>query len=69
MILVMDISSPRNQWPLGRITNVNIDRQGLVRSATVKMAKCKNSDIKDFTTSSLQRPIVKIVKLCSSNWV
>ena len=63
----MDISLPRNQWPLGIITNVNIDKQGLVRSATVKIANCKNSDIKDFATSLLERPIAKLVKLCSSN--
>ena len=39
----MDSQLPRNQWPLGRIVETNIDRHGLVRKISfrksIKMQK------------------------------
>lgn len=63
IVLVTDVSLPRNFWPLGRITEIFPDRKGLVRSVSVRISKCKNSDTKDFSTSLLYRPVSKIILL------
>ena len=46
-----------NQWPLARITGVNADRNGDVRSVTLRDANSNNGN------QTLRRPITKI--LCS----
>ena len=63
LVLVSDISLPRNQWPLGRIISVNSDRHGLARSAKIKISKCKNSLLKGFSVAIVDRPISKFVLL------
>ena len=64
LVLVMDVSTSRNSWPLGLVTEVREDRNGLVRSATVRISKCKDSSTKGFGSSKIVRPIVKLIKLC-----
>ena len=39
VVLLLDESSPRNVWPIGRVIEVIPDSQGLVRRATIKTAK------------------------------
>ena len=46
-----------NQWPLARITGVNADRNGDVRSVTLRVANSNNGN------QTLRRPITKIVLL------
>ena len=48
----MDENVPRGSWPLGLVQEVNVGRDGLVRSARVKTK-----------TTILTRPITKIVTL------
>jgi hypothetical protein len=51
-IVLIKQETPRNEWPLARVLEVNKDQKGLVRSAKVKTQ-----------TSTLQRPISKLVVL------
>lgn len=60
LVLVNDISLPRNHWPLGRIIEVFKDKEGFVRSVNVKISKCRNANLKDFSTSVVKRPITKL---------
>ena len=66
LVLVVEPNTPRNCWPMGIVTTVNTDRRGFVRSATVKISRCKNSNLNDFSCAELERPIVKLVKILSS---
>ena len=50
VVLVMDTSTPRSKWPLGRVKETFPDRNGFVRSAMVQTE-----------TSVLKRPISKLV--------
>ena len=63
LVLVMDLNTTRNNWPLGLVTAVKPDRSGFVRSATVRISKGKNSASTDFGTSEMIRPIVKLIKI------
>ena len=63
LVLVADYQLPRNQWPLGRVSEVLRDKRGYVRSAVVKMAKFKNSNLTDFGSIYIHRPITKLVLL------
>ena len=63
LVLVSDVNLPRNNWPLGRVTSVNTDKNGLVRSARIIISRCRNSCITNFDTSVIERPIVKLIKL------
>ena len=56
VVLIGDEKVPRGEWPIGRVTSVNIGRDGLVRSCTVKTAR-----------SELVRPIVKLYLLEGSD--
>ena len=58
LVLVVDVTLPRNMWPLGRITSVNTDQSNFVRSAKVKMYKGKG-----FSCNEFDRPITKLVPL------
>lgn len=55
LVLVQDISLPRNQWPLGKIVTVHSDPLGNVRSAQVLLSKDK--------LTTIVRPIVKLILL------
>ena len=50
VVLIVDVSVPRAQWPLGRVIEVFPDDKGFVRSAEVRTAR-----------SVLKRPITKLV--------
>lgn len=62
LVLVTDVSLPRNQWPLGRVSDVRANKSGEVRSAFVKIAKNKFSQ-KDFRCNIIHRPISKLIML------
>lgn len=52
LVLISDVSSPRGSWPLGLVKEVNVGRDGLVRSARVKTA-----------STELVRPVTKLILL------
>ena len=52
VVLIVDDTTPRNSWPMGRVQQVHLDKRGLVRSATVKTK-----------STILMRPVTKIVML------
>ena len=52
VVLIVDEHTPRGLWPLGRVTEVKVSRDGLVRSAQVKTK-----------STFLWRPIAKLVLL------
>ena len=52
LILLME-SSPRNRWPLARVTEVSKDQKGLVRRVTVRTRG----------STYLQRPVDELVLL------
>lgn len=52
VVLVVDETSPRNKWVMGRIIMVDSDEKGFVRSATLKTPN-----------SELRRPVTKLVLL------
>ena len=39
IVLIVQQNTPRGDWPLGRVIEVNRGRDGFVRSARVKTAK------------------------------
>lgn len=55
VVLVSDEKSPRGQWPLGRVLDVSLGRDGLVRSCLVKTR-----------VSKLVKPITKLCLLETS---
>jgi hypothetical protein len=55
IVLLYDETTPRNQWPLGRIIEVDKGRDGNVRSATVKTS-----------AGTYKRPVSKLCLLESS---
>ena len=58
LVLVSDVETPRSLWPLARVVEVKMGRDGLVRSVLVKTRQ-----------SELKRPITKMIPLeCSSLW-
>jgi transposase InsO family protein len=52
VVLVADENIPRGQWPLGRVIEVNVGRDGHVRSCVVRLSK-----------STVVRPITKLCLL------
>ncbi|XP_076036050.1 uncharacterized protein LOC143022003 [Oratosquilla oratoria] len=52
LVLIMNENSPRGSWPLGRVQEVRVSRDGLVRSARLKTQ-----------LSELTQPITKLVFL------
>ena len=52
LVLILDENTPRNLWPLARVVDVSVGRDGLVRSARLKTR-----------ATELVRPISKIVLL------
>ena len=53
VVLIMDENVPRGAWPLGRVVDVNVGRDGLVRSVRLRTK----------TTYLVQWPITKLVVL------
>ena len=65
LVLVTDQLLPRNMWCIGRVIAVNI-HDNHVRSVTIKVSKCKHGRNLDFSTTTLERPINKIILLAPS---
>ena len=63
LVLVVDQLLPRNMWSTGRITNVRQDREGRLRSASVIVSKYKDGSTFRIGTSTLERPITKLILL------
>ena len=63
LVLVVDQLLPRNLWCLGRITQVNRDKEGTVRSAEVLVSKHRDNAGNLAGTQRLQRPITKLILL------
>ena len=40
VVLVAGESTPRNRWPLARVTRVHLSDDGLVRRVSLKTARC-----------------------------
>ena len=56
IVLVAESNIPRGQWPLGRIVDTNVGRDGHVRSCVIRAR-----------TSQIVRPITKLCMLENSN--
>lgn len=65
MVLVVETNLPRNEWLLGRIVDVERDKYGHVRSANIRVTKCKYLPPGKFGTTIMKRPITKLVLLSS----
>ena len=68
LVIVEDLKLPRNIWPLGRVVdvninrNVNIDRKGLVRSAKIKTYKGGG-----FSCDVIIRPVTRLISLLNTD--
>ena len=67
LVLVEDMVLPRNQWPLGRVVSVNSDKKGLVRSAYIRVSKCKYAKDSKISSNVILRPIGKLILLRASD--
>ena len=56
LVLISEENAPRGQWPLGLVTEVNIGRDGMVRSCNVRTS-----------TARFVRPITKLCLLEASD--
>lgn len=65
LILLVDQNMPRNMWCTGRVIDVKRDGKGVVRSAKVKVSKCKLNGCLQFGSTTLERPIDKLILLRS----
>ena len=63
-IVIVQEEVPRNEWPLGKITDTSTDQQGLVRSVKIKLGS-RNPQKKGNDTNShiIERPVQKVVLL------
>lgn len=60
-MLVVDQLLPRNMWCLGRIVSVKVSNDGHVRSANVKVNRCKQGRDLKYGCTTLTRPVSKLV--------
>ena len=65
VVLLVEETSPRCEWPLGIISKANPDVDGLVRKVSVKVSNARaiQRGNKSKLVSEFQRPIQKIVLL------
>ena len=63
-IVIVQEEVPRNEWPLGKITDTSTDQKGLVRSMKIKLGS-RNPQKKGNDTNShiIERPVQKVVLL------
>lgn len=61
LVLVTDQLLPRNMWCLGRIESVKVSSDGQVRSAFVKVSRCKQGKDIKYGCTTLHRPVTKLV--------
>jgi hypothetical protein len=66
LVLVTDVSLPRNQWPLGRVQELIPSEDGRTRTAKIRICKYKDSSVARIGNTLILRPISKLVRLCSS---
>jgi hypothetical protein len=64
LVLVTDISLPRNQWPLGRIQEFVTSEDGRDRTAKVRICKFKDSSVTRIGSTLILRPVSKLIRLC-----
>ena len=64
LVLLKQSDVPRNQWSMGRITDVNNDQNGFFRSVTLKMGERAGNEN---SKRKLERPIDKIALLLESD--
>ena len=57
LVLVSDVLLPRNQWCMGRVTEVRQSDDNYVRSVKVRIARCKLGHNFDVATTEIERPI------------
>ena len=62
-VLVVDQNLPRSLWCTGRVEDVRRDGNDMVRSVLVIVSKCKEKDGTKFGTTTLERPISKLILL------
>lgn len=61
MVLIQDENTPPSRWPLGRIQEVFLSTDGLVRSAAVRISTInRTGSNRQQTTTVLQRPVQKL---------
>ena len=60
VVLIRDKNLKRNQWPMARVSETKKSDDGLVRSATLKVAKAKGDTV---TNHYYERPICDLVLL------
>ena len=63
LVLVVDQLLPRNMWCLGRIESVKNGRDGLVRSAQVRVSRYSSANKFHIGSKVLDRPISKLILL------
>ena len=63
VVLLNDKGARRNEWPMGVVTQVKRSQDGLVRSATIKLANKTSSHASSLVT----RPINKMVLFVPAN--
>lgn len=61
LVLVVDQLLPRNLWCTGRIVATKKDSKGYVRSASIKVSRCKHDGLLKFNHAVLERPIDKLI--------
>lgn len=64
MVLIMDENTPPSVWPLGRVVEVSVGNDGLVRSAKILVASSRKDKI---VNTTLDRPIQKLCILLSDD--
>lgn len=71
LVLLTDQMLPRNQWSLGRITEVYPDKYGYVRVVKLKVAKYrgKKTETDSLNITELERPANKLILVKSNDKV
>ena len=66
IVLMVEETLPRSQWPLGIVTNAIKDKDGLVRKVDIRISNARSVErgVKTKKISDLQRPVQKVILLC-----
>lgn len=67
LVLLTDQILPRNQWSLARVIETFPDKDGLVRSVSLKVARYsgKKTDKNSLSVVKLVRPVTKLILVCA----
>ena len=63
VVLVVESNLPRNQWCVGRISELILSKDNLVRAAKIKIAQASDKSTAVVSTKLIERPIAKIVPI------